>query len=93
MGIATSTGVIRDFAGSYYVSEDDMAFGLPTKYLQLDITRVPGGVTAWDRAVSQASDEYKNHVVTGSFEFDEFFIFLTQLVFSTIYVVTTAILM
>ena len=78
MGIATSTGVIRDFAGSYYVSEDDMAFGVPTKYLQLDITRVPGGVTAWDRAVSQASDEYKNHVVTGSYIFAEFLISLTQ---------------
>lgn len=32
MGIAYTTGVIRDFAGPYYVSEDDMAFGKPTKY-------------------------------------------------------------
>lgn len=27
MGIATSAGVIRDFAGSYFVSEDHMGFG------------------------------------------------------------------
>ncbi|ROK35621.1 Transmembrane protein 222 [Anabarilius grahami] len=31
MGICTSTGVIRDFAGPYFVSEDNMAFGRPTK--------------------------------------------------------------
>nr|CAG4636621.1 EOG090X0GY7 [Eubosmina coregoni]SVE70147.1 EOG090X0GY7 [Eubosmina coregoni] len=62
MGIATSAGVIRDFAGSYFVSEDHMGFGNPTKYWQLDITKVPGGVLAWDRAVQEASDEYKNHM-------------------------------
>ncbi|XP_040507907.1 transmembrane protein 222 isoform X1 [Gallus gallus] len=31
MGICTSTGVIRDFAGPYFVSEDNMAFGKPVK--------------------------------------------------------------
>nr|CAG4642888.1 EOG090X0GY7 [Evadne anonyx] len=61
MGIATSSGAIRDFAGSYFVSEDNMAFGSPTKYIQLEINKVPGGVTAWDRAVHEASEEYKNH--------------------------------
>jgi hypothetical protein len=40
-----------------------MGFGNPTKYLQLDISKVPGGVLAWDRAVQEASDEYKSHVV------------------------------
>ena len=64
MGIATSSGVIRDFAGSFYVSEDDMAFGKPTKYVQLDASKVAGGPNAWDRAVIQASDEYKSHTVT-----------------------------
>nr|CAG4635154.1 EOG090X0GY7 [Alona affinis] len=62
MGICTSAGVIRDFAGSYYVSEDQMGFGHPTKYLQLDISKVPGGVSAWDRAVQEASEEYKSHM-------------------------------
>lgn len=40
-----------------------MGFGDPTKYLQLEICKVPGGVSAWDRAVQEASDEYKSHVV------------------------------
>ncbi|MFH4978542.1 hypothetical protein AB6A40_005251 [Gnathostoma spinigerum] len=62
MGIATSKGVIRDFAGSYFVSEDDMAFGWPTKYWQLDPNMVDGAAEAWDRAVKDASNEYKNHI-------------------------------
>nr|CAG4641307.1 EOG090X0GY7 [Eulimnadia texana] len=61
MGIATSMGVIRDFAGSFFVSEDNMGFGNPTKYLQLDVAKVPGGVSAWDKAVAEASEEYKSH--------------------------------
>ncbi|VDK49715.1 unnamed protein product [Anisakis simplex] len=64
MGIATSRGVIRDFAGSYCVNEDDMAFGWPTRYLKLDVSEVPGGAENWDRAVRSASDEYKGHVVS-----------------------------
>ncbi|XP_029421076.1 transmembrane protein 222 isoform X2 [Nannospalax galili] len=36
MGICTSTGVIRDFAGPYFVSEDNMAFGKPAKFWKLD---------------------------------------------------------
>nr|XP_046188879.1 transmembrane protein 222-like isoform X3 [Oncorhynchus gorbuscha] len=39
MGICTSAGVIRDFAGSYLVSEDNMAFGRPTKYWKLDVDK------------------------------------------------------
>lgn len=34
MGICTSTGKILDFAASFYVSADAMAFGNPTRYLQ-----------------------------------------------------------
>ncbi|VDM98340.1 unnamed protein product [Thelazia callipaeda] len=62
MGIATSQGVIRDFSGSYCVSEDDMAFGWPTWYLQIDPNTIDGGSEAWDCAVSEASEEYKSHV-------------------------------
>lgn len=71
MGIATSAGVIRDFAGSYYVSEDEMAFGWPTRYLQLDLRKVTAmsdnvasesAATVWDRAVFEASDTYKRRV-------------------------------
>jgi len=63
MGITTSTGVIRDFSGSFYVAEDDMAFGYPTKYWQLDIRTIIGGSKAWDKAVNEASIEYFNRMV------------------------------
>ncbi|GMR37470.1 hypothetical protein PMAYCL1PPCAC_07665, partial [Pristionchus mayeri] len=62
MGIATSRGIIRDFAGSYYVSEDEMGFGWPTRIWQLDERLVQGGAESYDSAVRFASDEYKNHV-------------------------------
>ncbi|XP_026861097.1 transmembrane protein 222a isoform X2 [Electrophorus electricus] len=63
MGICTSTGVIRDFAGSYFVSEDNMAFGKPTKYWKLDKDKLySGGFSAWDTAVHDASEEYKHRM-------------------------------
>lgn len=59
MGIALSNGVIRDFAGPYYVSEDDMAFGRPTRYLNLDVSKVRNGSPhEWDEAISKASVVY-----------------------------------
>lgn len=66
MGIATSTGVIRDFAGPYYVSTDDMAFGKPTKYWQLKPANARGGIEGWDRAVFEASEEYKGRNVSAA---------------------------
>eukprot|EP00795_Rhopilema_esculentum_P007077 gene7077-12717_t len=63
MGIAMSSGVIRDFAGPYFVSEDDMAFGNPTKYWQLNPTKVCNVNTNWDNAVSAASEEYKKRML------------------------------
>lgn len=62
MGIARSDGVIRDFAGPYFVSEDDMAFGQPTLYWQLDPALATGGSAAYDAAVQAASVEYFNHM-------------------------------
>eukprot|EP00112_Aurelia_sp_Birch-Aquarium-sp1_P002492 Seg1276.9 transcript_id=Seg1276.9/GoldUCD/mRNA.D3Y31 product="Transmembrane protein 222" protein_id=Seg1276.9/GoldUCD/D3Y31 len=62
MGIAMSSGVIRDFAGPYYVSEDDMAFGNPTKYWQMNPSKVFNVQMGWDNAVSAASDEYKKRM-------------------------------
>ncbi|XP_061616765.1 transmembrane protein 222 [Phyllopteryx taeniolatus] len=63
MGICTSSGVIRDFAGPYFVSEDNMAFGKPTKYWMLDVSKVyAGGLSAWDMAVHDASEEYKHRM-------------------------------
>uniref|UniRef100_A0A1I8BAW5 Transmembrane protein n=1 Tax=Meloidogyne hapla TaxID=6305 RepID=A0A1I8BAW5_MELHA len=56
MGIATSKGVIRDFSGSYSVSEDDMAFGWPTFYKHFSPSNVHGGAEAWDRAIDEATN-------------------------------------
>ena len=36
-GIAGTDGIIYDFAGPYYISEDDFAFGETHKYVELDI--------------------------------------------------------
>ncbi|XP_071804984.1 transmembrane protein 222-like [Asterias amurensis] len=60
MGIAMSSGVIRDFAAPYYVSEDDMGFGKPTKYWMLDQSQARPN--SWDVSVSEASEEYKNRM-------------------------------
>lgn len=68
MGIATSTGVIRDFAGPYHVSEDNMAFGKPTKYWQLDYTKAKGSIQGWDAGVAEASEIYKTRMVIKSFK-------------------------
>lgn len=62
MGIALSSGVIRDFAGPYVVSEDNMAFGRPTKYWQMTPSLAQGGVAGWDRAVTEASEIYKGRM-------------------------------
>lgn len=39
-----------------------MAFGNPTKYWTLDSTFALGGVAGWDRAVHEASEEYKTRM-------------------------------
>ncbi|KAJ8962563.1 hypothetical protein NQ318_000956 [Aromia moschata] len=62
MGIALSSGVIRDFAGPYFVSEDNMAFGSPTKYWQLQPSLARGGISGWDAGITEASDIYKNRM-------------------------------
>ena len=67
MGIATSTGVIRDFAGPYHVAEDNMTFGKPTKYVQLSYAKAKGGVQGWDSAVAEASEIYKTRMVSVSY--------------------------
>ena len=46
-----------------------MGFGWPTLYWQLDPANVPGGIEAYDRAVKEASDEYKTHAVIPSISF------------------------
>merc|ERR1712127_4117 len=63
MGIAYSNGVIRDFAGPYHVSEDNMAFGKPTRILKLDPKKVKStDGTSYDSAVNKASEIYKGRM-------------------------------
>merc|ERR1712146_731715 len=61
-GIATSDGITHDFAGPYYVSEDSMAFGRPTKYVQLNPLRAATDTMDWDEAVTTGSKEYRKRM-------------------------------
>ncbi|NXY09239.1 TM222 protein, partial [Pteruthius melanotis] len=61
MGICTSTGVIRDFAGPYFVSVRSCSH--PCRYWKLDPSKVCAtGPNAWDTAVHDASEEYKHRM-------------------------------
>lgn len=40
-----------------------MGFGWPTRYWQLAPEHTEGGIEAFDRAILEASDEYKTRVV------------------------------
>ena len=55
-GIGTSSGVIHDFAGSYFISIDDFAFGKPTKYYQLELNEQEQ--YEFDKAVEKADNKY-----------------------------------
>ena len=35
------------------------------RYWQMDITQLKGGKDTWDKAVADASEEYKGHMVSG----------------------------
>lgn len=47
-----------------------MAFGRPTRYLQVDLNRIPTTSNdirnIWDRSVEEASDQYKKRMVFNS---------------------------
>ena len=60
-GICTSDGKIHDFAGPYYVSVDDMAFGEPTKYIPLELNE--NNIDEWDNMVEQGDAKFEkmNH--------------------------------
>ncbi len=62
MGICTSEGIIRDFAGPYFVSTDNMAFGWPTRYLVMDPAKARDGVAGWDAKVAEASTIYEGRM-------------------------------
>lgn len=69
-GISTSTGVVSDFRGPYYVGTDGkMAFGNPTRYIPLISMKQPNVNSSaeiqrqWDEAIQVANMEYdtRNH--------------------------------
>ena len=55
-GIGTSSGIIHDFAGSFFVSVNDFAFGKPTKYYQLELTEQER--KEFDRAIEKGDNKY-----------------------------------
>lgn len=57
-GIATSEGIIHDFAASFYISIDEMSFGKPTKYFQLDLDEREK--YEYDKAIEKGDLKY-NH--------------------------------
>lgn len=59
-GIASADGVIYDFAGPYTIGVGKMAFGNPTRYLQLDPNLVRA--TSWDEAVQEGNEIYSKRM-------------------------------
>ena len=55
-GIGTSTGVIHDFAASFYVAVDNFAFGKPTKYIKLELSEQEK--YNWDTAIKKGDNKY-----------------------------------
>lgn len=59
MGICNSEGITYDFAGSFYISEGNLAFGKTTRYIQL---RPLVATSEWDKAVAASNACYaKRH--------------------------------
>jgi len=56
MGIATTDGIMWDFAGPYSIGKHKLAFGPPTRYIQLDVP--PSKAREFDRAVAEANATY-----------------------------------
>lgn len=59
-GIADSRGVIYDFAGPYQIGTGRMAFGSPTRYIQLDPKLCDD--LNWDEALHQGCDIYSQRM-------------------------------
>eukprot|EP00041_Stephanoeca_diplocostata_P005764 m.68288 g.68288 ORF g.68288 m.68288 type:complete len:204 (-) comp15983_c0_seq1:29-640(-) len=60
LGICNSAGIIYDFGGPYFIAEDHMTFGRPTRYYRLSPSRV--SLLEWDRGVHLANDEYRGRM-------------------------------
>lgn len=52
-----SDGTIHDFAGPYFVSVNDFAFGKPLKYVRLDNSKISD--KQWDEAILKADAQFE----------------------------------
>jgi hypothetical protein len=59
-GIGDSKGVTHDFAGPYYISIDDLAFGETHKYVTLQLDNVTP--SEYDEAIKQADIVYRKRM-------------------------------
>ena len=57
-GIADSRGVIHDFAGPYYISQDKFAFGETHKYVKLANLEEHAPLE-YDDAINKANEDFK----------------------------------
>ena len=66
MGICDSQGVIWDFAGPYTINRDDMAFGRPTRYLQLDPSQIKAALEGGSKGSEETMQMWDNSVKTSN---------------------------
>jgi len=59
-GICTRDRVIHDFAGPYTVTVDNLAFGRPQKYVELDPD--PSSLEIWDEAIQKADTKFSREM-------------------------------
>eukprot|EP00696_Hemimastix_kukwesjijk_P019293 gnl/Hemi2/8519_TR2958_c0_g1_i1.p1 gnl/Hemi2/8519_TR2958_c0_g1~~gnl/Hemi2/8519_TR2958_c0_g1_i1.p1 ORF type:complete len:202 (+),score=6.45 gnl/Hemi2/8519_TR2958_c0_g1_i1:25-606(+) len=68
LGICRSDGVTHDFAGPYYISVDNFAFGVPQRYWRLSLEQVQNlqgcfnAADAWDKAIKDSVSEYQRQM-------------------------------
>lgn len=60
MGICDSEGRVYDFAGPYTISEDNMAFSSPTRYLKLDPKKAK--LMKWNEALDVGNMVYEKRM-------------------------------
>ena len=53
------SGVIYDFAGPYHIGKEHMAFGAPTRYIQLDPALADSD---WDEGIERGNREYSQRM-------------------------------
>ena len=59
-GLCGADGVIHDFAGPYYVSEDDFAFGECHKYVMIDVEN--GSLQKFQEDIMRADRTYRKRM-------------------------------